>query len=257
MKKIGCNKTLLPLIPAKDGRAESHPILMRILSSLPPGPKAVVVNYRKEDVLEATRGLDLTYCEQPDLNGTGGALLTAWTFLEKQICDKVIITMGDVPFVEKATYLKLIKNLNDNSLVVLGFRPEEKKQYGMLEIDGDHVTRIIEWHYLQKLSEKNQQDLEVCNSGIYAVRTEDLLQYLSVLESRPHKVPKNINGQNREVKEYFITDLIEYMSLDGLSVGFMIVKDEEEVMGIDDPAALAKAQGIFAAKIARDRSAKM
>ena len=47
------------------------------------------------------------------------------------------------------------------------------------------------------------------------------------------------------MQEYFITDLVEYMHDDGLSVGFVISEDEEEVMGVDDLPALIKAQQIF------------
>ena len=42
-----------------------------------------------------------------------------------------------------------------------------------------------------------------------------------------------------------ITDLIEYMVEDGLSVGCLIAEDENETMGIDDLFALKKAQEIF------------
>jgi bifunctional N-acetylglucosamine-1-phosphate-uridyltransferase/glucosamine-1-phosphate-acetyltransferase GlmU-like protein len=66
-----------------------------------------------------------------------------------------------------------------------------------------------------------------------------------VLASRPHKVQKEINGKLREVKEYFITDIVEYMHNDGLPVGFVISENEDEVMGVDDLPALIKAQKIF------------
>ena len=66
-----------------------------------------------------------------------------------------------------------------------------------------------------------------------------------ILASRPHIVQKEIDGELREVQEYFITDLVEYMHNDGLSVGFVISEDEEEVMGIDDFPALIKAQEIY------------
>ena len=66
-----------------------------------------------------------------------------------------------------------------------------------------------------------------------------------MLASRPHKVQKEIDGKLREVKEYFITDIVEYMNNDGLPVGFVISDNEDEVMGVDDLPALIKAQEIF------------
>ncbi|MBW1705867.1 MAG: NTP transferase domain-containing protein [Deltaproteobacteria bacterium] len=245
MKEFEGNKTLLPLVPAKSPFEGSLPLLLEILKNLPPGPKALVVNYKKETLIKATRGLDLTYCEQLVLNGTGGALLAAQEFLEKQECDQLIITMGDVPLVKKATYSALLKNLNDKGLVVLGFRSQSKKQYGVLEIQGDQVQKIIEWNYWKTFSEEKQKTFEICNSGIYAARKDVLLRYLSVLASRPHRVHKEISGKLVEVEEFFITDLVEYMSDDGLPVGYALARDEEEVMGVDDLPALLKAQGIF------------
>lgn len=245
MKDFDGNKTLLPLIPGKSIYEGSHPILMEILTNLPSGPKAVVVNYKKRDVIYATRDLDITYCEQPELNGTGGGLLAARAFIEEQECNQLIITMGDVPFVKNSTYNKLVEKLEYKSLVVLGFRPKYKKEYGLLEIDDDQVRKITEWKYWKKYPENRQQALDICNSGIYAARKDDLLPYFSVLAAKPHRVKKRIDGKPCEVEEIFITDLVEYMGDDGLRVGYIISEDEEEVIGVDDLQALSRAQEFF------------
>ena len=115
MKEFDGSKTLLPLIPGKSHFEGTNPILLEILDNLPSGPKAVVVNHRKEDVMAATRKYDLAYCEQPVLNGTGGALLAAREFLETQAYDHLIITMGDVPLVKSSTYGGLVEILKDNT----------------------------------------------------------------------------------------------------------------------------------------------
>jgi bifunctional UDP-N-acetylglucosamine pyrophosphorylase/glucosamine-1-phosphate N-acetyltransferase len=245
MKDFEGNKTLLPLVPRKSIYDGSHPILTEILTNLPSGPKAVVVNYKKEDVVYATRDHDITYCDQPELNGTGGGLLAARSFIEEHGCSQLIITMGDVPFVKKSTYKKLVEKLEYKSLVVLGFRPEYKKEYGVLEIEGDRVRKITEWKYWKAYPDKRQLTLDICNSGIYAARKDDLLRYFSVLAAKPHRVKKKIEGESREVEEFFITDIVEYMGDDGLRVGYTITEDEEEVMGIDDIQALSRAQELF------------
>ena len=245
MKDYGGNKTLLPLIPAASPFSGSRPIIKHILENLPPGPKAVVVNHKKEDIRKATRNLDITYCEQPVLNGTGGALLAAMPFLEKQKCETLLITMGDVPFVATETYMSLLKALEGHDLVVLGFMPKDKKQYGILEIQGDQVRRIVEWKYWKNFTEENQRILPICNSGIYAAKKESLLHSLSALASKPHVVQKKVNGVVRDLEEFFITDLVEYLPLEGHSIGYIISDDENEVMGIDDLSALLKAQEIY------------
>ena len=243
------NKTLLPLLPERSFYEGSRPILFNILKNLPPGPKAVVVNHKKDDVIKATRDLDLHYHEQPELNGTGGALLAVFTFLETEDYDRLIVTMGDVPFVKKNTYMELVKSLKDHALIVLGFRPKSRRQYGVLETDGNQVKKITEWKYWKKYPEKRQQKLQICNSGIYAAKKKVLLSYLPVLASRPHLVEKEVNGRLSSVKEYFITDLIEYMHDDGLSVRYILAEDEEEVMGVDDLATLKRAREIYESRL--------
>ncbi len=245
MKGFEGNKTLLPLVPANSPFEGTCPILIHILSNLPPGPKALVVNYRREDVVGATRSLHLTYWEQPVLNGTGGALLAAAAFIESTDCDHMIITMGDVPFVKRETYLHLVRTLSSSPFAVLGFRPRDKKQYGALDVRGNRVERIIEWRYWRNFLEQGQAPLDIFNSGIYAARREVLLRYIPVLRSRPHKVIKERNGQPAELEEFFVTDLVEYMVADGLHVGYVLAADEEEVMGVDDLDSLRKAQKVY------------
>lgn len=251
MRGFEGNKTLLPLVSGQSPLEGHHPILLNILKNLPPGPKAIVVNHKKEDVIHATRSLGLTYCEQPSLNGTGGALLVAKGILEAQDQDRLIITMGDVPLVRNSTYLHLIEGLKYNSLVVLGFCPKDRKQYGMLEIDEVNVTRIIVWKYWRTYPEERQKQLRICNSGIYAARKEDLIRCLPILEKRPHTVSKERNGRVVEVEEFFITDLVELMHGRGLKVGYVVAEDENEVMGVDDLPSLKKAQKIFKESVIR------
>jgi hypothetical protein len=45
------NKTLLPLVSGESPFDGSHPILLQILNNLPPGPKAIVINYSRYPIL--------------------------------------------------------------------------------------------------------------------------------------------------------------------------------------------------------------
>ena len=130
MKGYEGNKTLLPLIPGDSPFDGKHPMLMEILNNLPPGPKALVVNHGKEDVIRLTGSFDLTYCEQPVLNGTGGALIASRDFIINASYDQLLITMGDVPLIKPSTFNSLLESLNNCHMAVLGFRPLDKKKYG-------------------------------------------------------------------------------------------------------------------------------
>ncbi|MFC1820608.1 NTP transferase domain-containing protein [Thermodesulfobacteriota bacterium] len=245
MKGYKGNKTLLPLIAGPSPFEGSHPILLQVLNCLPPGPKALVINHGKEEVIKATRSLDLIFCEQPLLNGTGGALLASREFIENQDYDRLLISMGDVPFVRPSSFDNLLKTLNGSHMVVLGFKPADKKKYGVLEIGKENVKRIIEWKYWSQYSKEKQDRFDICNSGIYAARKNELIQYLDILEKRPHKVIKERDNKMVEIEEFFIPDLVELMYEDGLKVGYVVTTDENEVMGVDDLQALTKAQEIF------------
>jgi bifunctional UDP-N-acetylglucosamine pyrophosphorylase/glucosamine-1-phosphate N-acetyltransferase len=242
------NKTLLPLLPGNSVFEGTHLILHHLMANLPDGPKTLIVNHCKKDIIAATGHLDITYCEQPVLNGTGGALLAAQSFIETQLCSKFIITMGDVPFVQKDTYVALVQHLESFDLVILGFCPKDKKQYGVLETQGDLVQKITEWKYWKDYPEDKLAALKICNSGIYAVKKNILKTYLPVMASRPQIVYKEINGKSTPIEEFFITDLVEYLVGDGKSVGYILAEDENETMGIDDHDALLKAQAMFEAK---------
>ncbi len=239
------NKTLLPLTPEGTAFSGQNPILLHIVDQLPNGPKAIVVNHCQNDVRNTTSHLGVSYIEQPVLNGTGGALLASGPFLEAIDCDRCIITMGDVPFIGSETYARLVDGLQDRSMVVLGFKPADKKQYGVLEIAAESVECITEWKYWKDYTATRLAELSVCNSGIYAVNVQALQQYLPILASCPQIVHKEIDGRMTAIEEFFITDLIEFMARDGLSVGYIVSEDESEAMGIDDLDALNEAQKRF------------
>ena len=124
------NKTLLPLAPDGDDVFQgNNSILISILNKLPEGPKALVVNHKKEDVIKATDSFGVAYYEQPELNGTGGAMLAAMDFIKNEEYDCLLITMGDTPLVRASTFMELVNALSGCHLSVLGFRPTDTSIY--------------------------------------------------------------------------------------------------------------------------------
>lgn len=246
MVGYGNNKTLLPLKPGLRPYEGERPLLLEVLENLPPGPKGIVVNHCADDVRGATAHIaEVSYSFQPVTNGTGGALLAARPFLENITTDRVIITMGDVPLIQPATYLRLVSQLELHALSVLVFVPRDRAQYGMVRMAGSRPVDIVEWKYWSQWGLEEQESLRFCNAGVYAARKDLLLTYLDRLQAQPHHVEKARNGQMVTIEEYFLTDLVEWMSGDGLPVS-VLEADEHEVMGIDTPEALQAAQKIYA-----------
>ena len=239
------NKTLLPLIPGSSESEGSVPMLTHILKTLPEGPKAIIVNHYKEDVIKISSFPETYHYEQPILNGTGGAVLVARPFLEKILCPYIIITMGDIPLISKKTYLSLIDRLNHKKMAVLGFVPADKKRYGLCKIRGQNLLSIIEWEYWHNFSEKDLYELTICNAGIYAIQREELLRLTSILEKKPHIVKKISDGKLIDKMEYFLTDIVEHLTSEGTPPGYVLAKNELEVTGVDDFSALRKVQNEF------------
>jgi bifunctional N-acetylglucosamine-1-phosphate-uridyltransferase/glucosamine-1-phosphate-acetyltransferase GlmU-like protein len=198
-------------------------------------------------VKRATAGFVDDYILQPVTNGTGGALLVSRAFIEVRADECWIITMGDVPLIRPATYEALIEKLHGFEMVLLGFVPEDRAQYGMIEMDGERVLRIVEWKYWSTYPAERQASLRVCNAGVYAARRATLLRYLDRLSARPHRVRKQRGDAWVTIEEYFLTDLVEMMSEDGLPVG-LVVCDPLEVVGVDTPEALRFVQDRYASR---------
>jgi len=246
MKGYTGNKTVLPLVPDGDDVFQgNHPILTSIIDKLPAGPKAIVINHKKEDIIKVTSSFDVSYYEQPELNGTGGAMLAAMDFIKNEDYDYLLVTMGDTPLVKASTFTKLVNKLSECHISILGFCPEDKKKYGVLDTDGSNVKKIIEWEYWNTYPDDEQKRLNICNGGIYAIKRDALLKYLKLLSAQPHIVIKERDSKKVEIKEYFITDMVEMMYNDGLKTGYAVAGDENEVMGVDDVDSLKRAQQLF------------
>lgn len=241
------NKTLLPLVSKKSLYEGERPLLVEVLENLPPGPKGIVVNHCAEDVQRATQSLGASYIDQPETNGTGGALLAARSFLESVGEECVVITMGDVPLIRSGTYRRLVEELERNVFTLLAFSPRDRAQYGMVEMDGERVLRIVEWKYWSEYSPERRAALRFCNAGVYAAKRTVLLEFMSRLARQPHHVKKQRGDRWIEIEEFFLTDLVEMMSEDNLSIG-LITSPEEEVMGVDTPQALERAQELFSGR---------
>ncbi len=153
------------------------------------------------------------------MNGTGGALLAARSFLDSADADRVIITMGDVPLIRSATYRRLLELLERYELTLLAFESKDRAQYGMIEMEGGRVIRIVEWKYWKDFPLDRQSRLRYCNAGVYAAMKTTLLSYMDRMEKRPHEVRKQQNGEWLAMKEYFLTDLAEMMSRGRLAGG--------------------------------------
>lgn len=178
-----------------------------------------IVGYMKEQVMNVL-GDEVEYAVQEEMLGTGHAVMQATKYLEGKK-GKVIVVNGDVPILRPSTINKLIEKSMENkeSATVLTAIYDNPEGYGrIIRDEGGNVKGIIE----EKDATDEQKKIQEINAGIYCFDIEVLLEALKEIK------PNNSQG------EYYLTDLIKIIGNKGLRTGAVIVKDNTEILGVND-----------------------
>ena len=207
-----------------------RPMLMHLMDAvdaLNPAKKVVVVGSGKEQ-LEATLDGSAELAVQEPQHGTGHAVQMAEAALAGFDGD-VLILYGDVPFVPTLTMQMMIDRLNAEdapAVVVLGFEPEDTLNYGRIVTQNDRIDWMVE----HKDATDKQRQTKLCNSGLMAVKSEDLFDLLARV--------KNNNAAN----EYYLVDIVNIATADGRYC-YVVKTDPYDVTGINSRAELAGMEG--------------
>lgn len=208
-----------------------RPMLLHLLNSvaaLEPARSVVVVGAGREQVEAAVAPLGVSVAHQAEQLGTGHAVLQAQNALAGFSGD-VLILYGDVPLVTAATMRRMIERLHGGdapAAVVLGFRPADPGAYGRVIADDDGVIdRMVEY----KDATPEERAVTLCNSGLMAVRGDDLFALLARV------------GNDNAAGEYYLPDIVMLAAQDGRASA-VIETDAEEVAGINSRGELAAAE---------------
>jgi bifunctional UDP-N-acetylglucosamine pyrophosphorylase/glucosamine-1-phosphate N-acetyltransferase len=206
----------------------SRPLLLHLLDrvdALGADKRVVVVGKGRDQVEQALSGRDVTVVHQAEQKGTGHAVLQAKDAL-KGYYGAMIVLYGDVPFVEAATLQRMIERLDGKDgpgVVVLGFRPNDPSVYGRIILgDGDRIAKMVEF----RDATPEERDVDLCNSGMMAVRAGDLFRWLGDV--------KNDNAAG----EYYLPDVVNIAAAEGREV-VAIEGDPYEATGVNSRAELA------------------
>ena len=201
--------------------------LLASLAELEPARTVIVVGEGREQLEAALAGRADFAVQEPQL-GTGHAVRQAEAALAGFEGD-VLVLYGDVPFVRGATMRAMIERLRaDDSpeAVVLAFKAADPGAYGrVISVDGQTIVKMVE--YKDASDEERQVDL--CNSGMMAVRAEDLFDLLARV------------GNDNAAGEYYLPDIVEVAAQDGRKSKY-IETHESQVRGINSRAELAAAE---------------
>jgi len=205
-----------------------RPMLLHLIASveaLHPARTVVVTGAGREQVEAAVAPLGVVTALQADQLGTGHAVAQAQEAIGDFAGD-ILILYGDVPLVTTATMARMLERLHgaDNpATVVLGFRPADAGAYGRVITDGaGRIVKMVEY----KDASPEERAETLCNSGLMAVRGEDLFALLAMV------------GNENAAGEYYLPDIVMLAAEDG-RVSAVIETDAAEVAGVNSRGELA------------------
>lgn len=160
--------------------------------------------------------------------GTGDAVSCALPVLQKYGISLVLY--GDVPLISLATINELVERVDENSLALLTTELDDPTGYGRIVRDKrDKITSIVE----QKDANDSQLAIQEVNTGILAVRNEDLETWLPKLS--------NHNAQG----EFYLTDIIAMAVADGREIRSTEPTHLYEILGVNDRIQQAQLERVF------------
>ena len=197
--------------------------------SLNPNNIHLVYGHKGELVKQAVKNYEINLIEQKEQLGTAHAVKLAMKNIDED--EDVLILYADVPLIAKDTLKSLLGF--DFSLLTLFL--EDPTGYGRIVRKNNEVTEIVE----QKDASADILKIKEINTGIMHVKAKLLHKYL----------PK-INNNNAQ-KEYYLTDLVKFISNQNTQITTKNPKNEFETQGVNNKLQLA-----FLEKIYQEEKAK-
>jgi bifunctional UDP-N-acetylglucosamine pyrophosphorylase/glucosamine-1-phosphate N-acetyltransferase len=211
-----------------------RPMLAHLLASvdtLRPERTVVVVGSGREQVKPLVAEHGGTVVVQDPQHGTAHAVLQAREALAGFDGD-ILILYGDTPLVAAGTMQRMVGRLNAPdapAVVVVASRPDDPSHYGRIlaEPDGT-IARMVEY----KDASEEERSVDLCNSGLMAVRSEDLWALLDRV------------GNDNKAGEYYLPDIVMLAAADGRRSA-VIETDADEVAGINSRGELAAVESLW------------
>ena len=199
--------------------------LMGVVDGLGPAHKVVVVGSGREQVQHLVDSRSGEIVVQEQQLGTAHAVQQAQEKLAGFQGD-VLILYGDTPLVEAETMARMLDRLNGAdrpAIVVVGFRPADPLTYGrILASDDGTIEKMVEY----KDATPEEREVNLCNSGMMAVRAQELFPLLGRV------------GNDNAAGEYYLPDIVMLAARDGRRSA-VIEAEPWEMAGVNSRAELA------------------
>ena len=194
----------------------------------------VVVSPENGNAIREVLGDEVEYAVQERRDGTGGAVMACRDVL-KDRAEQVVVMGADTPLVTPDSILDLIDHhfSSRSSMTVLTAPNDGTTDLGRVVLEDGRVSRIVE----AKDAIHTDDDLaDLVNAGVYCFDADWLTRGLEKLRPQP-------SG------ELYLTDLARIGSIAGDVISGTLVKETEEVFGVNNRAQLALAERVMADRI--------
>jgi len=191
---------------------------------------AVVTGPGHDAVRQMVNGFapQVQFFEQTERKGTAHAASMArplWQDAEGYVA----VVYGDHPLLRGGNFDAVLSRLADGfDAAILGFEPRDPTGYGRFITDGDRLLAIRE----HKDATDAERRIGLCNACILTFKAEVFRELIDKV--RP----------NNAQKEFYVTDLVQLANEAGYKVGYGVAP-EQDVMGVNDRAQLARAEAQF------------
>ena len=192
----------------------------------------IIVGHGAELVKDNIVG-DVNWCYQNEQLGTGHAVAQALPNIPQN--SQVLVLYGDVPLIAEDTLSSMLTGVDENNIALLTVELENPKGYGRIirNFEGN-IKAIIE----EKDASEEVKDITEVNTGILALTSNQLHQYIPLLE--------NNNAQG----EYYLTDLIALANKSGNKIKAYRPQFEQEVQGVNNRLQLCELECWYQSRIA-------
>lgn len=187
-----------------------------------------IVGFKSEEVKKHLSDYS-DFVLQKTLDGTGGAVKACRAALSSMKNDYVLVINADTPLITHLSLKRLIDHAKNLGLdaACLSAVVDAPAGYGrILRDDKQKFLKIIE-----EQDVAGSDCFKEINAGAYIFKAHILNKYAGMLRKQP-------NG------EYYLTEIFELLSLDGMKIEAVKLRDINEAMGVNSRKDLVLA-GLF------------
>lgn len=200
-----------------------------------------IVTGHKHEVLEEHLAGRYRTVYQPELLGTGHAVMHAADFIEEHIHDNILIVNGDAPLMDTETIKSAYEyhSSSKNAVTIISAKMENPYGYGRIVRNKDKcLKRIVE----EVDATPAEKIITEINSGAYWFRCSILLEALEGIE----KMREKRGGEN---SKYYLTDAVEAILEKDYSAVAFEAGSSDVVMGAKDRVQLLQLNEIARKKV--------